>query len=351
MVTSSPLQTCSGHFAKNCSLLQIFSEQSRDRHRWPRNTGYLNAVFDDRDRHYVRFYVGQSADPSERVSQHKKAVKNGMNDTLLYYIIWKGDGHRHGKFLRLWTLVLPEVHGEAIHAIFNNILEMVMAYAFQSLPPATLRTWFGGQTSYAGVGLNVIPPVYQGISLAPKLRQAFKLQLTESLDPEIKEWPEFRMKQLEDTPLSASKHRILPMLKVSDYRNIFENTIRNHSHLSGLRWSQSTGDVNVSDLLGECAMKLKTVTGTFPELLRPFGSTRASVGMVLGELFYDRDSTRVTSENLTPLPWGILQSGYTESNVLIWTFTFQGSTIDLNSNNATPITPLEREADSQGDTL
>lgn len=70
-------------------------------------------------------------------------------DTLHYYLIWKGNGHRTADFIRLCTLILPDGMDEGILAIFNNILVMVMARVFQSLPPKTLEEWFGAidQTS------------------------------------------------------------------------------------------------------------------------------------------------------------------------------------------------------------
>ncbi|KKA22591.1 hypothetical protein T310_3382 [Rasamsonia emersonii CBS 393.64] len=100
-------------------LDEIFLTQSRERNCWPKNSGYLNFVKDDRDEKYWRPYVGQSENPLLRIKQHKNII-NLACDTLHYYVIWKGDGHRWANFIRLWTLILPEGMDESIHIVFNN---------------------------------------------------------------------------------------------------------------------------------------------------------------------------------------------------------------------------------------
>lgn len=65
-----------------------------------------------------------------------------------------------------------------------------MARVFQSLAPGILTRFFG-EGEYSGTGLNVIPPHLQGISTSPGIRHSYSLELEESSDPEIREWPQF----------------------------------------------------------------------------------------------------------------------------------------------------------------
>ncbi|EER36981.1 predicted protein [Histoplasma capsulatum H143] len=58
-----------------------------------------------------------------------------------------------------------------------------MACIFQSLPPKVLERRFGAITSwpFSGVCLNVVPPIYQRLGLAPTTRQEFKLRSSAAL--------------------------------------------------------------------------------------------------------------------------------------------------------------------------
>lgn len=71
-----------------------------------------------------------------------------------------------------------------------------MAGAFQSLALGILAKTFG-QAVYSGTGLNVVPPLLQGISLAPTVRHSYSFQLGHSPDLEIRNWPQFRAKKRE----------------------------------------------------------------------------------------------------------------------------------------------------------
>lgn len=330
---------------------QIFERQSKECNLWRQNSGYLSFIVDNRDPNYIRYYVGQSQNPASRIKQHMKAIVDAKCDTLHYYVVWKGEGHRRANFIRLWNLILPEKLDESIHNIFNNILEMVMARLFQSLPSNVLKTWFGvaDEGPYSKFGLNVVPPLYQGISLEAVVRQEFKVQLNDSLDSDIRSWPEFRRKQCEENPSSAAKRRVAPMLKISDYQNVFWEAVDTYSDRSGFDWTQSaTGDVQFENMLSslqEYASFLEDMTGTSGRFLKPFGTTKASIGMVLGESFFQTDSTQTSfpssCESVLQLPWGLLQSGFTESNVLVWSYNFRDSSVDLGSNRARPLSLFE----------
>lgn len=47
----------------------------------------------------------------------------------------------------------------------------------------------------AGLGLNILAPLFQGIGLKSHIRQTYTLSVEESRDPHIRMWPKFREKQ------------------------------------------------------------------------------------------------------------------------------------------------------------
>jgi hypothetical protein len=65
--------------------------------------------------------------------------------------------------------------------------------------------------------------------------------------------------------------------------------------------------------------------------------------MVLGETFFATDTTQTTSStaNCLQLPWGILQSGFTESNILVWPYNFQRCSLDLRLTQVAPMRTFE----------
>ncbi|KAL2854666.1 hypothetical protein BJX68DRAFT_264567 [Aspergillus pseudodeflectus] len=143
-------------------LLENVRQQQIERNiSWTMDNGYMNFVTDDRDRAYWRVYVGQSRNPLHRIKQHIRAIQCGSLDTLHYFVISKGDGHRTAHFIKLWSIDLPNDLDPAINITLNNILEMVMARAFQSLPPEQLDEAFGlpEEGKYSFFGLNIISPL------------------------------------------------------------------------------------------------------------------------------------------------------------------------------------------------
>ncbi|KAG2022220.1 hypothetical protein GB937_004315 [Aspergillus fischeri] len=108
-------------------LDEVRQAQAKHETQWPLNSGYLDYVSDDRDPDYWRPYVGQSSNTEQRIAQHVRAIRTGDTDTLHYFVIRRGDGHRTANFIRLWTLALPENVDPVINNALNNILEMIMA--------------------------------------------------------------------------------------------------------------------------------------------------------------------------------------------------------------------------------
>ncbi|KAL2828778.1 hypothetical protein BDW59DRAFT_43980 [Aspergillus cavernicola] len=107
--------------------------------------------------------------------------------TLLhYYVIKRGIGHRLANFLRLWTLICPDYVDPFVVAVFLNILEMAMCRALESLPNDVLEEYFGRRWGgYCNMGLNIVPPTLQNVSLGSNTRRQFSIGLESSRDPGI----------------------------------------------------------------------------------------------------------------------------------------------------------------------
>lgn len=155
----------------------------------------MDIVTDLRNKEYWRAYPGQSKDPSERIKIHNRQILRGSTSTLHYYVISQGQGYRAANWLKLWEVPKGLQLSSAFRAVALNDLEMTMCRAFQSLPGSILEAYYGPIEDgkyYSNLGLNIIPPVLQGLSLGPSVRKSFSLGLEISADPDIKRWPQFR---------------------------------------------------------------------------------------------------------------------------------------------------------------
>ena len=134
---------------------------------WLEEMGYLDYVTDDRDEDYVRNYVGQCALGHRRIlSQHAQSILRGTHDSLHYFILWLGNGHRAANFLRLWSFSdTDSSDATEWHQMRTNILEATFCRAFAShhgMLEAIQDTYEG---SGLGLGLNIMSPLLQGAAL------------------------------------------------------------------------------------------------------------------------------------------------------------------------------------------
>ncbi|KAK2751804.1 hypothetical protein FQN55_009246 [Onygenales sp. PD_40] len=335
----------------------ILNIQCKEANPWPSNSGYMNFVTDLRNDNYWRPYVGQSEKPRMRIQQHTRNILALKRDTLHYYIVWKGNGQRTCNFIRLWTLVIPEGKNTDLEVVFNNILEMVMTRAFESLPSTTLEEWFGlpeGRQSFSGVGLNVIPPLLQGRSLSPFTRHTHSLRLEDCQDPEIQGWPKVRKNFLKENSRSSTDITagLKPELKAADYHCALRDALQNHPNHHNLTFFEDrthppSNTSSISPSLGELASRIDGGGRGIPSLHHPFGNTQASIGIILDWVYpkTSPDSERHT-DNSFDLPWGLKEMGFSNSNSLIWPFDLrQGST--TTTHKVTPLSPSEIRSFSQ----
>lgn len=301
-------------------------EQLRDHVSWLADSGYLNIVTDDRDENYWRIYIGQSKNPIHRIRQHVRAIHSGNSDTLHYFVINQGKGYRRASFVKLWSIMMPDYVNSAVNITLNNITEMTMARAFQSLPPKELMDVFGppDEGAYRFIGLNIMSPLLQGRSLSPGVRREFSLQLSQSEDPDIQMWPEVRIQQLHRKNLSFPDVSFARLTETDCY-DAMKFAVRS---LQGVQMDldyfrrksprTKNDDINRSWLEDHLKNIPELNTGGMSPYL-PVGDCDSPIGIILGEEVWGVGN----ESKISDIPIGLQQSGFNTSNCLVWSFSFR----------------------------
>uniref|UniRef100_A0A8H7TUC3 Uncharacterized protein n=1 Tax=Bionectria ochroleuca TaxID=29856 RepID=A0A8H7TUC3_BIOOC len=91
---------------------------------------------------------------------------------------------------------------------------MVFCFTFESLPGSVLEAFFG-ESLYSNLGLNVLPPLFQGMPVSSGFRSKYIKACTISSDDNIASFPTFRIKQ--KSIQRNRRYQITKLLK-ADYR-------------------------------------------------------------------------------------------------------------------------------------
>lgn len=206
-----------------------------------------------------------------------------------------------------------------------------MARSFQSLAPDELERVFGPPedgSCFSFIGLNVISPLLQGMSLSPLARHQFSLQLKLSEDPDIRAFVEHRLQKQKDN--HATKPHLFPRLtreacqkalrEVVDAKPELQPYLENF-HYNGMLSPRAnkTEDSHFSWLSSALEE-----AGSIPNsdesmrLLLPVGCRGARLGMILGEGAW---GSCAGADGL--IPRELHQYGFDESNILLWTVDFR----------------------------
>ncbi|KAB8261021.1 hypothetical protein BDV32DRAFT_148894 [Aspergillus pseudonomiae] len=318
--TDSRLEALEGKVISVQLLDNIRLKQSNYIITWPRNSGYLDYVTDDRDMRYWRPYVGQSSNVEKRIKEHIKGAARMIPDSLHYFVIHKGNGMRAMNFIRLWSFTDHECFNQETKSIFANILEMAFAFAFQSLPPNILEKYFGRLqgASYSGLGLNVIEPLLQGISLRSHIRQILNVKLGLSPDPHIRMWPSFRERTKRADESVSKWHGDQFLTKWKDYQVLFDLAMREAERpcqvdyrFNGRR-SMNYAAIDFLPIQSELAEVVLGTTGEQIHLKYPVGNPEARIGIILP------GCPMGIGLDETDIPWGIHESGFNETNCIMW---------------------------------
>jgi hypothetical protein len=263
--------------------------------QWPEFGGYLDAVTDDRNPLYVRFYIGQSIRVILRIDTHCRHILQGTFDTLHYFILNMGDGHRRANWLQLWGMPKEMQYRETFSgfsiSIIQCCLEMMFCRAFESLPDQTLAEYFGTPLygRYAGTGLNVLSPLLQlaDRSSLESSRAQHRSRLSGSSDPEVASWPAVRGKMIaKERQDERATSKTLPA-SISAYGRLIQEQLQ----------AQGVQHYSLDALLSKSRLQTEyfhlgyQFTNAFGESdnfhTLPFGSLKAKVGIVLDNRHID----------------------------------------------------------------
>ncbi|KAJ6185786.1 hypothetical protein N7519_007087 [Penicillium mononematosum] len=294
--------------------------------------GYLDFVTHLYDLDYLRPYIGQAGIPRERLSQHHTAIRNASERTLHYWIIKIGHGLRVANFIRLWTMTFPANIDNLVELVFENFLEMTFCRAFQSLPSSILEDIFGpcpeNNGHYSGMGLNVMPPLLQGKKIAPMLRSRFVKPIALSPDPEIREWPSMRVSRVEENSqraLPTRSHMGKKECHEALHKAIQQNSTLEQSlplPMEVQDWAQPEEEiVEIETWFQTITTRLQEMNGAAEvSYIRPVGSCKAAIGVIIDNTTFHEYSSGGAMVNL---PWGMQESGFSQSNSLIWSYNLQ----------------------------
>ncbi|KAJ5208039.1 hypothetical protein N7449_002418 [Penicillium cf. viridicatum] len=288
------IRTLEGRFLRTEDLLGF---QARQDNYWSRNGGHVDIVTDSRNNEYWRAYPGQSKEPPGRIKIHNRAILRGSRSTLHYYVIAQGQGYRAANWLKLWEVPRDTQLSCTSRPVALNVLEMTMCRAFQSLPGSSLEAYYGPSEDgkpYSNLGLNIIPPVLQGLSLGPSTQFRYEYG-----------------KKAEKSNINFRR----PLMRSSEFHARFQDAIQH------LQLSQSFCG---NESLPHSALTNFELWGQLKEDLQPIclpwvppnGNLEALVGFAL-EDFLDAESEHSGNTKIS-IPRQFQDSGWNVTNSLTW---------------------------------
>jgi hypothetical protein len=311
------------------------------------SAGYVDFVTDDRNSFYIRLYVGQANVIHHRWENHARCILQRDFDTLHYFILQLGGGHRRANFLQLWETscdLLPEGTPESFHQLIKNVLEMLFCRAFHSLLGKQLEPYFGLANSesgeYSNIGLNVLSPLLQGQLDVDNARTWSRNDLSAfSRDPEIRVWPAERRRQVREITATAlpfeetSYHP--PQITTGKIRLQAFQELCAHAATpspnaeSALEYMRSKPDFSLRpalDIRSEVQQHFsRSMSPTFPI----GNSAHASIGLIIDQMSIDLD------ECAGGVPFSLAKLGIHVDNSLIWTYNHtELGLLDAVPNNA-----------------
>jgi hypothetical protein len=171
----------------------------------------------------------------------------------------------------------------------------------------------------------------QGRELSPRVRAEFTKLLEGSADSEIREWPSVRAKQ-KHRPNASEKSLVetqrCPRFTAEENVNALYAAIQSGKEFGDMAFWPSKGKVPWTPLGSEIQPLdvkawFENISNwilndgcTKSDLAIPIGTTAASIGIML-------DSVPTHTYGEISLPWGLRESGFTETNSLIWFTNFQ----------------------------
>ncbi|KAK1763475.1 hypothetical protein QBC33DRAFT_622894 [Phialemonium atrogriseum] len=278
---------------------------------WPTHIGYLDYVTDDRNDEYIRPYSGQTnKGPRRIIVQHAQSILLNKSNSLHYFVIWVGNGHRQANFIMLWS-ALPQDWNDWMQLRFN-MLEAIFCSAFQSHHGCLALPDELPDHANLGCGLNMISPLMQSAKTSELKKLRHVGALGNSKDPQIQACQSHRARTQNE------RLRVRPQTPWT--RGAYEDALQ-----------QAVGPDLFPAIKESLEAPIKEPQSE-PRYLDPrmfCGNLSAPVGFVLDYGITARETDighphpNESSQPTVKLPWALEGSGLEDTNVLVWTFDFE----------------------------
>ncbi|KAL3495564.1 hypothetical protein BJX62DRAFT_222521 [Aspergillus germanicus] len=221
----------------------------------------------------------------------------------------------------------PEAFANLVHhtvdpdvrALKGQVVSVGVLHAIRLKQISNPTTWEYPHGGYLDFVTQVNLPTYlriYGRSLSPYSRHKVVQLLSNSPDPEIRDWALHRNSQshqLRRTPKSEE----LPVRSLMDHKSYRSALLHAISASLSLEEAQLVQDDE--HIWGPLELQLDDF-GIGAMMAGPVGSPEASVGIVFeSTLLHDYNE----SGQVTSIPWGLRECGFQASNSLIWPFNLQ----------------------------
>ncbi|KAL2822652.1 hypothetical protein BJX63DRAFT_441250 [Aspergillus granulosus] len=254
---------------------------------------------------------------SDRESQVK--INHGNYKTVITAI-----GGREA-FVR----VMYETVNSDIKALEGQIITPSMLHAIRQKQATTGKIWKDPHGGYLDFVTHVHEHTYlrlyvvQGISLSPQTRHQIAENLRQSPDPEIRRWPDIR-KDRQISQNSGSDE--LPSRRYMDKESYYDAI---HRAIKSSSCMEESTSIQVDEEMwapfeGELVDPQSWAQSTLDKLqwdedetVSPVGTSEACIGVV-----FETTPLQDYNENgkLISVPWGLRESGFKDTNSLIWPF-------------------------------
>jgi hypothetical protein len=317
---------------KSGRLRAISRNQALDELLWDAEGGYLDYITDTRYDFYFRLYNGQATKLADRIATHVTMMASGNVSTLHYYVKSLGGTHREPNFLRTFRIFNSDSN-QLDRELVKNLLEFEMCVALRTLPQKELVQWLPHgerEVEFPSVHLNVANPLAQGSFVSTSARQNSRSLLLDSADPEVRQWPNVRSKELASKP--RQRAAIVPYVPLAAYATISSDAVQaNAGKLGELKPFNSDLRVPFDENflhgrhLENCQEAISEHLDHPASLVRPSGSLDSPIAIILSGVEGFRSGT--VSQQDDGVPYGIREMGLNARNSLVWPFNLRQSGI------------------------
>jgi hypothetical protein len=180
-------------------------------------------------------------------------------------------------FVRLWSIpskFIQDQNAKTSVMLLNNILEMLMCYAFQSLSSEAMENFMDLDADT--IELNVLPPLFDGINVSKEIRNEYREALRNSPDPYIRDFPDVRASQSHFRAMAMKKRACLePRWSTDQYRSVVIQALLKYDPQLVVDMLNLDTNIDTTALLRQTAVDMDLPNDAEP-LVTPFGTASVS---------------------------------------------------------------------------